>query len=370
MASSHDSIVENRPREQWADNLRVIVIAGVIVLHTAVAYLVDIAGWYYQERTTSQLWPMLLSGPAGIGAMFALGPLFLLAGWLSARSLARRGPGGFARSRLLRLGVPLVVYVLLIDPLTAYVGGRSLTMPLGTRSMEVSVLWFVAALLAFSVAYAALRRLRPAPAPRRPLRTGRLAAAAATIAVSSFAVWQVWPMTGDTFLNLRWGEWPQGAVLFALGVLGAEAGWLDELPPVLARRLGGVAAAGVAALVALMVSLVAARGADQALVMGADLPTMAFALLDGVIAVSGTLWFIAWLRHRWPAHGPLLGKAARASYATYVIHPLVLTAVMVAFAAAPLAPEAKFVLVAPAAVAACFTAGYALTRVPGISKVL
>ena len=76
MASSHDSIVESRPREQWADNLRVIVIAGVIVLHTATAYLVDIAGWYYQERTTSQLWPMLLSGPAGIGAMFALGPLF------------------------------------------------------------------------------------------------------------------------------------------------------------------------------------------------------------------------------------------------------------------------------------------------------
>ena len=206
--------------------------------------------------------------------------------------------------------------------------------------------------------------------PHEQVRTGVLAAAATTIAVSSFAFWQMWPMTGDTFLNLRWGEWPQGSALFALGVLGAEAGWLDDLPTVLARRLGWVAAAGLAALAALMVSLVLARGADRALVMGADLPTMAFALLDGVIAVSGTLWFIAWLRGRWPTHGPLAGKAARASYATYVIHPLVLTAIMATFAAAPLAPEAKFVLVAPAGVAACFTAGYALTRVPGISKVL
>jgi hypothetical protein len=33
-------------------------------------------------------------------------------------------------------------------------------------------------------------------------------------------------------------------------------------------------------------------------------------------------------------HGVTLGKTARASYATYVIHPLVLTAVMVAFASA------------------------------------
>ena len=194
--------------------------------------------------------------------------------------------------------------------------------------------------------------------------------AALAIAVSSFAVWQPWPVMGDTFLNLRWGGWPQGAVLFAPGVHTAEAGWLEDFPPTLARRLGRVAAAGVAALMMLMLYLVLARGKDQALAMGADVPTMAFALLDGVIAVSGTLWFLSWLRCRWPTHGVMLGKAARASYATYVIHPLVLTAVMVAFALVALAPGIKFVLVAAAGVAACFTAGYALTRGPGISKVL
>jgi glucan biosynthesis protein C len=54
MASSQDSVVRSRPREQWVDNLRVIVIAGVIVLHAAVAYLVGIAEWYYDaERTTA-----------------------------------------------------------------------------------------------------------------------------------------------------------------------------------------------------------------------------------------------------------------------------------------------------------------------------
>ncbi len=69
-------------------------------------------------------------------------------------------------------------------------------------------------------------------------------------------------------------------------------------------------------------------------------------------------------------HGVMLGKAAQASYATYFIHPLVLTSVMVLFAWVALAPEIKFVLVAAAGVAVCFAAGHALTRVPGISKVL
>jgi len=95
MASSLDSIVEDRPREQWVDNLRVIVIAGVIVLHAATAYLVATAGWYYEERTTSGVWLVLLSGPALIGAMFALvlrpvaGPPG--AGWVRAQQAAAPG---------------------------------------------------------------------------------------------------------------------------------------------------------------------------------------------------------------------------------------------------------------------------------------
>jgi hypothetical protein len=65
----------------------VIVIAGVIALHAAVAYLVAIAGWYYQEGPTSDVWLVLLSGPALIGATSALGRCFLsragsqAAGW-------------------------------------------------------------------------------------------------------------------------------------------------------------------------------------------------------------------------------------------------------------------------------------------------
>jgi hypothetical protein len=91
-------------------------------VHTATAYVVDIPWYYNDERTTSGVWPMILSPPALLGALFALGPLFLLAGWFSARSLAHRRPGGFVRSRLLRLGVPLLIFVLLINPLTDYLG--------------------------------------------------------------------------------------------------------------------------------------------------------------------------------------------------------------------------------------------------------
>lgn len=376
MASSHDSLVRSRQRELWADNLRVLVVAGVIVAHTATGYISGFADWYYDELTASPVWSTLLAFPVVAGALFGLGALFLLAGWFSPRSLAHRGPGGFARSRLVRLGVPLLAFMLLIHPLADYVGSHGpdqvrTSLASALRTTEFGVMWFVAALLVFSLVYAALRRLRPAPQSRRPLRLGALLAAAAlTIAATSFVVWQVWPWNSNVFFTARLGEWPQGAVLFALGVHAAETGWLRDLPRVLARRLGWVALAGTVATVTLFAVLEARDEASGVLNAAAGWPTMLFAFLDGTVAVSLTLWFISWVRRRWPSHGPLIGKAARASYATYIIHPLVLTAIMVLFAPVALAPEIKFVLVAMAGVAVCFMTGYALTLAPGISKVL
>ena len=42
------------------------------------------------------------------------------------------------------------------------------------------------------------------------------------------------------------------------------------------------------------------------------------------MSIAFTLWCLAWVRRRWPNHGPLMAKAGRGSYATYLLHPVVL----------------------------------------------
>lgn len=373
--TSPEAVVTHQPHEVWIDSLRVLVVAGVIVVHTATAYVTDIADWYYDELTTSVLWSTLLSFPVVAGALFGLGPLFLVAGWLGSRSLARRGPGGFARRRLLHLGVPLVAFVLVVQPLADYIGQRAQNEPTSLtatlRDTEFSVMWFVGALLAFSLAYAALRAVRPAPAARRASRVARvLVVAALLVALASLAVWQVWPWNSEAFRSLRLGEWPQGAVLFALGVHAAETGWWEAMSASLVRRLGQVAALAGVATVALFAVLEARGEAEAVLNEAAGPATALFAFLDGAVAVSLSLWVVAWARRRLRGGGPLLTRARRGSYATYVIHPLVLTSVMVLLAPATLPPELKFALVSVSGVAACFALGYALTTLPVVSKVL
>jgi peptidoglycan/LPS O-acetylase OafA/YrhL len=369
-----DVRVAIQQREEWVDNLRVFVIALVIIVHTATGYVTDIAGWYYDdELTTSELWNSVVGAVAGLGAFFALGPLFVLAGWFSARSVARRGPAGFARSRLIRLGVPLVLFVLIIQPLTDYIGNwwdePDRTFASFLRETEVGAMWFVTALLCFSLVYALKEAVRPTNLEQRTLRTALLFAVGSAIAVGSFVTWQFWTIEAEVFMNVRFGEWAQGAGLFALGVVGANEGWIERLPATLTHRLGQLAAVGMVALFLLFGVSLAPEG-DEDIALGVDVPTALFALLDGVIAVCFSLWFITWMRRRWPTHGPLVAKAGRASYATYFIHPLVITLVMMSLAWLPLVPEFKFLLVAPLAVVACYAVGYALTRLPGVSKVL
>jgi hypothetical protein len=123
----------------------------------------------------------------------------LLGGVFAAASLAGKGPGRFASGRLLRLGVPLLLYVTLINPLANFLGDLAQGMrpelwpylAPGSEDHDAGPLWFVAALLTSSLAYAAWRWWRPAGggnANRVAMRPRQLLLAAAVIAVGSLQV--------------------------------------------------------------------------------------------------------------------------------------------------------------------------------------
>jgi hypothetical protein len=349
----------------------------VIILHAATAYILDI-DWYYQERTTSTLTPTLLAFPALLAGLFGLGPLFLLGGLLSAASLARKGPGGFARGRLVRLGVPLLLFVVLVDPFTDYLGSLAegehprlwpyLVDQTGTR--DTGPLWFVALLLLVSLAYATWRRLRPVRVGG-PVNVGPrfLVAVAAIIAVGSFVVRLGSPLGAESFANLRWEAWPQGIGLFTLGVLAGERGWLEGMERRLVGRCGLLAMAGALALVALAAWALVTDRLD-AVAGGFTWSAAALAALEGSTGVALSLWVVAWFLRRWDHPGRLVQRSGRGSYGAYVLYPPAL--VVLSSLARPLAvaPEAKFVLVGSVGVVAAFAVGVGLTRLPVARRLL
>lgn len=193
----------------------------------------------------------------------------MVAGWFSVRSLARRGPAGFAGSRLLRLGVPLLGFVLVVNPLADYLGNQweeDATTFFGyLAETEFSIMWFIVALLVCSLGYAALRSILPMTGCRPRPRGRALVISASVIGVVSLAVWHVTTLVDTHLMNVRVSAWTQAAVLLALGVMAAEAGWDGRLSGHTERQLGQITLAGVGLTVVLVSYTAAGDQLDMAL---------------------------------------------------------------------------------------------------------
>ena len=163
-------------RQPWIDYLRAAIIVLVVNMHACVTYS-HVGSWYINEGPEPPLAEKIpfIFWQGHLQAFF-MGLLFFLAGVFAQRSLQRRGPAAFVRERAFRLGLPSLLYMLVIHPFMVYVQLGHPRIPnrpsLGVLYKDYLLsgrvlsgngpLWFALALLAFSVAFAGWRSLRPA----------------------------------------------------------------------------------------------------------------------------------------------------------------------------------------------------------------
>ena len=352
------------------DNLRVAVIVGVIVTHVAAAYVLD-SDWYYEERTSHAATEAIVAAVILPASLFAMGVLFLVAGWLAHRSLVRKGARPFVLGRLVRLGVPLAIFTLLVGPLTSVIGGWAAGEPGSddlrsmfvdeVRDLDTGPTWFLAALLAFSVAYAGWRHVRPWQGSPAWLRPRHLALAAVAIVVGSFVVRLAWSVDADAPFGLNLWEWPQMATMFAFGGLAGERGWLEPLPTWIAPSCGRATIAGLVGLLA-VVATASLAGDIEAFAGGWHVQALAAAVVEATIAVATSLSVVAWFIRRWNRSGRLGDSLGRASFAAYLVHAPVVVLLSAALSAVAVVAEMKFVVVAVVGVIMSFAVGWLATR--------
>ncbi|HEX8645780.1 MAG TPA: acyltransferase, partial [Thermoleophilaceae bacterium] len=346
-----------------------LLVCGVIAVHTSITYGVD--GSWYLESLEPAADPVsgLLTVFAGIGFLFGMGLFFLISGRLSAPSLERKGPRRFMRERLVRLGLPLLAYMFLISPWVAYAdhryndGGHESLWPFVRDEVwdfAPGPTWFLEALIAFSAGYALLRALRP----RRPGRvrlTGRLLlCSGAVLAAASFATHFAFPVGSEQF-HLQLSLFPQYVMLFALGALSGERGWLDDVPRELERRCGAVA---LVAALALPVVLVAGGFFDDDEPFGGGWHWQAAAgsIIEAALAIGASIWLLGSFRRRLATQGPRMRWMASGAYPAFVLHPPILVGLALALDPLGVPAEAKLAAVMASGIALAFAVGRALTK--------
>jgi len=154
------SITSKPARLVYIDNLRVFTIALVVLQHAAVTYS-GLGSWYYKEAAPLGQAEFLFFGLGQSHAQaFFMSLFFLIAGYFVPASFERKGARAFLLDRLYRLGVPLLVYVLVLHPLLVKILHPELDVAdyllNGLRTLDIlswtGPLWFAEALLIFTIA--------------------------------------------------------------------------------------------------------------------------------------------------------------------------------------------------------------------------
>ncbi len=357
-------------RRRYLDNLKVVLVAGVITAHAFITYG-DIGSWAYRETSSNDAFLIVAALAVSLGSLFAMGMFFLIAGLLTPHALTRKGTGGFLRDRMLRFGVVFLAY-LVIYPILDYVGGGgedTLGEEFAVQShrLDPGPLWFVLVLLLFSIAYAAWRRLRPASGRERALRPGYLGWLVAAIAVSNVLV-RLWlPINSYQLFAIHLWQWPQCAGLFILGDAAAEHGWLDPVPGRM-RRVAGFAAR--AASLVMVGAFAVSRDSLDPFAGGLTWQAILTASCEASIAVALSVWLLGVFHQHVDHAGPLASGLGRAAFGAYVLQAPVLVGIALAASRLAWAPEVKFLLVAPAAVMVSFGLAWLLTRLPVVNRIL
>ncbi len=368
----------NSSRNASLDHIRVLLTVMVVMVHAAITYG-SIGGWYTVEVKTADLSLPVQSLFVTFNAVnqsYFMGMFFLIAGYFTPASLLRKGFGRFANDRLVRLGVPLLLFAVLLHPVTAGMGEELKgTYPFLSvvkwfytgLHYGTGPLWFALALLLFTFVYLACRFIRPtrlaqddAPLPGH----GTLFAAAVGTGLAAFALRLLFPV-GTDILGMQLGYFASYVLLFFTGTLAARHRWLERVE---ARH--AVPWMIVTALATPMILLTFGSCPNPALVMGGVNPYAFFYAMWEPFEAWGIILGLLWLTRRYLNRtNSFWRELALSSFPAYFVHAPVLVGLSLACHGWAAPALVKWILVGGCATALSFAIGAGLRRLPGLRRI-
>jgi fucose 4-O-acetylase-like acetyltransferase len=375
-----------RTRLFFVDNLRILLIALVIILHLSVTYGGE-GSWYYKEGQADIITSSVLSVHNAIVQSFFMGMLFLIAGYFTPAAFDRKGTRRFLRDRLLRLGVPMLFFDLAIEPIVDYtimvnVGGfegtfREVLARRSTFNIGTGPLWFVETLLMFTVVYVVWRKTLG-----RGAGSGKtdgempsnlsIAALAIALGLVTFVV-RIWLPIGWVFapLNFQFPFFPQYICLFVIGVTAYRCNWLGRIPIATGRLWQSIALVFIVVLFpVLFVAGGATTGDLSSYIGGFHWQCFAYALWEQCVGIAMIIGLFVLFRRKFDRQGKLAKELSASSYTVYIIHTPILVSFTLAIRNITLHPLLKFALVAIVAVPLCFALGSFVRKLPLARRIL
>ena len=384
---SQDTQPLKQGRLLYIDNLRIVLTALVILHHLAIQYGGPGITYYKEAGPMSDISALLITLLLAINQSFFMGFFFMVSSYFSPGSFDRHGAGPYVRDRLKRLGIPLLFYILVISPLLHYVltlsrgfAGNFLEfIPVFIESLpglDVGPLWFVAALLFFSLLYVLWRLIfRQTPIAhegesRAPSNTA-IALFGVSLGVVTFVV-RIWLHVGWEFMVLHWQfpHFTQYIAMFVVGLIAYQRGWFAGLTDAQGKVWRWVVLTLIVLFPVVSVLGGARQGNLEVFMGGIHWQSFVYSIWEQLMCVAMVITLVVWFRKRFNNQNTLGKALSSGAYATYVIHAPVIVLLALALIGIQLDLALKFVLVAPFAVGLSFLVGYLIKKLPLARNIL
>ncbi|HXB07462.1 MAG TPA: acyltransferase family protein [Puia sp.] len=342
-------------RLPFIDNLRWVMILFVLSMHAAVTYSGH-GSWYYNEPTHLNRGEELLFVTYQVFLQsFFMGLLFFVAGYFVPGAFDRKGAARFLKDRAYRLGLPSLLYIFVLQPVTGYYAAGVWAQDDPHRSFfreyahyitrgrfpgGTGPLWFCVALLFFCCVYAGWRVLTsaerknptsPKPFPRTANTgprafpgTAMIIGFIALIAVATFLVRIPWP-NGTSFYNMQFCYFSQYIAFFIAGTLAYRNSWLTTLPTSTGKTWGRIGLfGGLVCWFALLILGGALKGQAATLSGGWHWQSLGMSALEALAGTGISLGCLTLFRERYNRQGTGAAFFSANAFAVYVFHAPIL----------------------------------------------
>ena len=382
-----DSNIKESNRLYFVDNLRIMLIILVVIAHLAITYGAT-GGWYYFEHTKDTFTNVFLQFFLSICQAFTLGLFFLISAYFIPKSLERKGAKAFIKDKLFRLGVPLFIYELLINPVLVYfnmvrVQGINISYleyfrenMLPPKIIGTGPLWFVEALLIFSFTYV-LFWITIKPKSNKIIKSTiptnfSILMFILILSTITFLVRIKLPIGWSLkFFHLQFPFYPQYICFFVLGIIAYKRDWLTSIPAHTGKQWMIIGSVSIMCFPILALLGGAVKGEALKFTGGFYWQNFAYASWESFVCTGMTIGLLSLFKRKYNAQNRLTKVLSKNAYGVYLIHAPIIVFISYAVQNIILFPLLKFAIVCLISVPLCFIIShYVIIRIPYSNKIL
>ena len=383
-----NKILSSKPRMYYIDNIRTYLTILVILHHVAVGYGGS-GGWPIKEQPTDAVSPIIFLLFNALNQSYFMSFFFILAVYFTPRSLERKGGTLFIKDRLIRLGIPLFLYVLILAPVTSWLVTnyahnmdvsfseilRDVWNVTSLQSISFGHLWFLEALLIFALIYVAYTNVSDREKQGSPINlypnsfpaNRAIVLSIGVLSVVTFLVRIGYPI-GVWVFSLSPSHMTHYVFSFIVGILAYRGDWFNRLQKDQAKLWGKIALMNTLALPILFVLGVSGGASEDIFMGGVSWQAFMTATWESISFLSISIWLLDLFKYRFNYVNKVLSWMAPNVFATYIFHQVIIVAIMIPLLGVTWPSALKFIVVSIIGVPLCFLVSSLIRKVPYVDR--